>query len=104
MLCLSTLREGFGQLIFEALGLGVLTITTEATDARDTIVDGEAGLIVPVQDRLALAAATGRATGDPDRVRAWGAAAWARAATHNSTGRAWRQCADHFDALIGSRS
>ncbi|MFJ4166472.1 glycosyltransferase [Microbacterium sp. NPDC089698] len=98
ILCLPTLREGFGQVIVEAAGLGVPTITTQATGARDVVVDGQTGLVVPVRDGVALAAAIERAAGDRDRVREWGAAARARAEEFYSTERVWRQYADHFDA------
>ncbi|MCE4027331.1 glycosyltransferase family 4 protein [Microbacterium sp. Au-Mic1] len=102
ILCLPTLREGFGQVIVEAAGLEVPTITTEATGARDVVLDGETGLIVPVQDGVALAAAIERAAGQREQVRAWGQAARARAEEYYSTDRVWRQYADHFEVLLGS--
>ncbi|KJL34472.1 N,N'-diacetylbacillosaminyl-diphospho-undecaprenol alpha-1,3-N-acetylgalactosaminyltransferase [Microbacterium azadirachtae] len=100
MLCLPTLREGFGQVIVEAAGLGVPTITTQATGARDVVVDGETGLIVPVKDGIALAAAIERAVADRDDVRRWGSAARARAEEYYSTDRVWRQYADHFEGRL----
>lgn len=100
ILCLPTLREGFGQVIVEAAGLEVPTITTEATGARDVVLDGETGLIVPVRDGVALAAAIERAAGQREQVRAWGQAARARAEEYYSTDRVWRQYADHLDVLL----
>lgn len=102
VLSLPTWREGFGQVIVEAAGLGIPTITTDATGARDVVVEGETGLIVPARDRVALADAIERAAGSRDRVRAWGAAARARAEEFYSTDRVWRQYADHFDQRIAA--
>jgi len=55
--CLPTLREGFPNVVLEAAALGVPTITTDATGARDSVVDNETGLIFPVHDAAALAEA-----------------------------------------------
>ena len=59
-LCLPTLREGFGQVIMEAGALGVPAVTTNAIGARDSVIDGVTGLLVPVSDPEALADALHR--------------------------------------------
>lgn len=45
--CLPTYREGFPNVVLEASACGVATVTTDATGARDSVVDGVTGLIVP---------------------------------------------------------
>jgi len=73
--CLPTLREGFPNVVLEAAALGVPTITTDATGARDSVVDDETGIIFPVDDAEALAAAIVRAATEPcllDRLSAAG--------------------------------
>ncbi|GAA4485856.1 glycosyltransferase family 4 protein [Microbacterium panaciterrae] len=104
VLCLPTLREGFGQVIVEAAGLEVPTITTQATGVRDVVLQGETGLKVPVRDPRALADAIERAVRNPDQVHAWGVAARARAVELYSTERVWRQYAEHFEELVAPES
>jgi glycosyltransferase involved in cell wall biosynthesis len=73
--CLPTLREGFPNVVLEAAALGVPTITTDATGARDSVVNDETGIIFPVDDAEALAAAIVRAATEPgllDRLSAAG--------------------------------
>lgn len=57
MLVLPTHREGFPNVVLEAGACGLPTVTTTATGARDSVVDGVTGLLVPVRDAAALSAA-----------------------------------------------
>ena len=54
---LPTYREGLGNVLLEAAALGLPTVATNATGARDAIVAGTTGLQVPVGDAKALAEA-----------------------------------------------
>jgi glycosyltransferase involved in cell wall biosynthesis len=63
--CLPTLREGFPNVVLEAAALGIPTITTDATGARDSVVDEVTGLIFPVHDSQALAALIIRCATEP---------------------------------------
>lgn len=45
VLCLPTLREGFPNVVLEAAASRVPTVTTDATGAVDSVVDGTTGLI-----------------------------------------------------------
>ena len=58
--------EGISNSMLEAMALGVPTICTDcpAGGARETIRNGENGLLVPVGDRQALAAAIGQVLSD----------------------------------------
>jgi glycosyltransferase involved in cell wall biosynthesis len=61
---LPTHREGFGQVSAEAQATGVPVVTTTATGAVDSVIDGVTGIIVPVGDSDALAGAIGKLLGD----------------------------------------
>lgn len=56
-LLLPTHREGFPNVVLEAAATQVPAITTTATGAIDSVVDGETGLIAPLGDPEALAEA-----------------------------------------------
>jgi glycosyltransferase involved in cell wall biosynthesis len=62
---LPTHREGLGNVLLEAAALGLPTITTDATGARDAILAGTTGVQVPVGDADALAQAVLKLAGDP---------------------------------------
>ena len=60
--------EGISNSMLEAIALGVPTVCTDcpAGSAREVIRDGENGLLVPVNDRKALAEAMRRLLAEPD--------------------------------------
>jgi glycosyltransferase involved in cell wall biosynthesis len=53
----STRPEGFGRVIVEAAAMGCPVIATEHGGARETVLDGETGWLVPPKDAVALATA-----------------------------------------------
>lgn len=55
VLCLPSFREGFPNVVLEAASSGVPTVTTDATGAFDSVINGETGFVVPVGDATALA-------------------------------------------------
>jgi glycosyltransferase involved in cell wall biosynthesis len=66
VLVLPTYREGFPQVSLEAQASGVPVVTTTATGAIDSVVDGVTGVLVPVGDSVALAAAIHKLLVDPE--------------------------------------
>lgn len=52
---LSSIMEGMPNALMEAVALGIPSISTDVSGARDIITDGESGYIVPVGDKDALA-------------------------------------------------
>lgn len=50
-------HEGLPRTVLEAMAMGRAIVTTDAPGCRETVVPGENGLIVPVGDAAALAAA-----------------------------------------------
>jgi glycosyltransferase involved in cell wall biosynthesis len=69
---LPTYREGLPQTALEAAASQVPVVTTDATGARDAVVDNVTGLRVPRRDRDALAAALARVLDNPDLADQFG--------------------------------
>lgn len=65
VLCLPTLREGFPNVVLEAGAMAIPAVTTKATGAIDSVVDGETGIIVPKSNPTALADALEALVRDP---------------------------------------
>lgn len=76
--------EGFGRVVVEAQAMGRPVVATDHGGARETIVPGETGWLVPAGDPPALAAAIGAAL------------ALAPAARHDLGARARAHVARHF--------
>jgi glycosyltransferase involved in cell wall biosynthesis len=72
-------REGMPRSIIEAMMTGLPVVATAIRGAREIVRDGETGLLVPVKDEPALAAALGRLVADPALRAAMGVASLARA-------------------------
>lgn len=76
---LPTHQEALGTAFIEAAVMGLPAVATRVDGVPEAVVDGETGLLVPVNDSAAIAAALMELLGDPARRRALGAAANARA-------------------------
>nr|WP_238145183.1 glycosyltransferase family 4 protein [Antricoccus suffuscus] len=64
-LCLPTRREGFPNVVLEAGAAALPVVTTRATGARDSVIDGQTGFLVDVGDSLAMAARLNQIAADP---------------------------------------
>ena len=72
LLLLPTHREGLPNVVLEAAASGVPAVTTDATGAIDSVIDGQTGTIVPVHDGYALAAAVMGLLADPQILQKMG--------------------------------
>lgn len=85
LLCLSSLVEGFPNVLGEAMASGVPCVSTDVGDAREIV--GDTGWIAPPRDPSALANCLDQALiYPPDALRKRGHAARARIVRHYSIG------------------
>jgi len=84
-------REPFGRAVVEAMASGLPVVATDSGGKRETVVDGETGLLVPQGDVEAVARATDRLRRDPARRAEMGRAARRRAFAEFSLERAARE-------------
>ena len=70
---LPSYHEGTPRTVLEALAMGRAVITTDAPGCRETVVDGDNGLLVPVKSVDALAQAMQRFVDDPGLAPRMGA-------------------------------
>ncbi len=73
--CLASSREGWPNVVHEALGCGVPVVVTNVGGARDMVPSDDYGLVVPVGDPAVLRAALAKALHagwDHARIAAWG--------------------------------
>jgi glycosyltransferase involved in cell wall biosynthesis len=72
-------REGMPRSIIEAMMTGLPVVATNIRGSREEVVPEETGVLVPVNDAKALAAAFNRLAGDAALRARWGTAGRARA-------------------------
>jgi glycosyltransferase involved in cell wall biosynthesis len=77
----STRREGLSRAIIEAMAYGVPPIVTDSGGSPEIVVDGESGIVVPVNDSKAIADAVERLYRDAEFRERLGKAARRRIAT-----------------------
>jgi glycosyltransferase involved in cell wall biosynthesis len=76
---LASHREGFPRAAMEAAAMGCPVVATDVRGCRQVVDDGITGLLVPVRDAAALAAAVGQLAADEPRRRRMGEAGRAKA-------------------------
>lgn len=68
-------REGLPMSLLEAAASGKPMIATDAPGCREIVIDGQTGLLVPIEDAKALAEAIARLAGSPQLRERFGRAA-----------------------------
>ena len=98
-LVLPSYREGLPRAVIEAGAMGLPVVVSDIRGCREVVVEGETGLLFPLKDVEALAAAVGRLLGDGDLRRLMGAAGRERVMEHYTEARTtervaacYRQC------------
>jgi glycosyltransferase involved in cell wall biosynthesis len=83
VLCLASTREGWPNVVHEALACGTPVVATDVGAIPDMIRDPNCGFVVPVNDKAALAAALERALRQE----------WDHKTISGKLSRSWRQVA-----------
>ncbi len=68
-------REGLPMSLLEAAACGKPMIATDAPGCREIVIDGQTGLLVPIEDATALAEAIARLANSPELRQRFGRAA-----------------------------
>jgi len=92
---LTSPNEGWGIANIEAAACGTPTVASDAPGLRESVVDGETGLLVPHGDVEALANALQRLVGDAEERREMGVRA-----VDFASGYSWDSSADRWEALL----
>jgi len=101
VLVLPTYREGFPGAPLEAAAAGKPVVTTNATGAIDSVIDGVTGFIVPVGDAQALADAIARLLADPALAKQMGEAGRKRVIAEFQPERIWRGVEKLYREMLG---
>lgn len=96
-------REGFPRAAMEAAASGLPVIASDVRGCRQVVDHDVTGLLVPVRDGAALAAAVTELGDDPDRRAAMGVAAVRRAATHFDERRVVDVVLDTYRRVAGRK-
>lgn len=100
---LPTHREGFPNTVLEAQVAERPVITTSATGAVDSIVDGETGMLVPVGDVGSLTLAIGTILANPAAAKRMGQAGRARVEREFRQELVWSELAELYRRLLQDR-
>jgi glycosyltransferase involved in cell wall biosynthesis len=98
---LASHREGMPRSIIEAMMTGLPVVSTDIRGAREEVVEGETGTLVPLKDPGALAAALNRLVRDAGLRSKQGEAGRKRALTHFDESQVVRRQLELLD-LVGS--
>lgn len=88
-------KEGWGITVMEAAACGTPSIASDAPGLRDSVRDGETGLLVPHGEAEALARTMLALAGDPARVAALGVAG-----RQHAVRLSWDAAADRVEAHL----
>ena len=92
-----TLREGFPNVVLEAASAGIPTITTRATGAIDSVVEGRTGYLIDIDDSEALLSRMNHLAEDAERLLELGQNAKRRAEIDFRPEIIWEGLLDIFD-------
>lgn len=91
-------KEGWGIAVIEAGACGTTSVATDVPGLRDSVRDGETGVLVPHGDSAALATALTTILLDRPRVEGLGAAA-----LEYARGFTWEAATDRIEEIVRSR-
>jgi len=97
---LPTYREGFPTAVLEAQASGIPVVTTTATGAIESVVNGTTGLVVPVADVEALTSAIGVLLADAPLRSRMGHAGRDWVVKHFRSEVIWEALAEEYSQLL----
>jgi glycosyltransferase involved in cell wall biosynthesis len=97
---LPTWREGFPNVAIEAAATGIPVVTTDATGARDSVVPGVTGLLIPPGDPEAICRSVNSLLDAPDRREQMGRAARAWVLKNYTDTQVLGSMVDYYRGLI----
>ncbi|MDR3619603.1 MAG: glycosyltransferase [Paludisphaera borealis] len=95
--------EGLPNVILEAMNLGKPVVATAAPGTTEVVVDGETGVLVPINDAPKMARAVRDLIRNPDQARAMGEAGRARVRAEFRADAMVAQFADLYERLAAAR-
>jgi glycosyltransferase involved in cell wall biosynthesis len=98
VLALTSVQDGFGMVMAQAMASGCPVIASNATGAEQLFTDGESGFIVPARDVDALTQRLQQLADDPALRQRMSAAALDRVKTLGG----WDRYGDQWDSLLHS--
>jgi glycosyltransferase involved in cell wall biosynthesis len=101
---LASHREGYPRAAMEASAMGCPVVATDIRGCRQVVDDGRTGILVPVRNTVGMAAAITELASDPERRRAMGAAARAKAIKDFDDTRVIQRTLDVYERLLSQRS
>lgn len=102
VMVLPSLREGFPNVVLEAAASGIPVIATDVTGARDSVVPGESGLLIPAESPEAIAETVLKLFRDPEWRAQMGLAARAWVAKHFADEDVLRLVTRYYADLLNS--
>ena len=103
LLILPTKREGFPNVTLEAGAAGIPTVTTSATGAIDSVIDGVTGIVVDSESDLAFAEAVLRLLRSPGLTAELGRAARKRVNEEFEEHQVCARVVDYYEGLVSSK-
>jgi len=88
-------REGFGVVNLEAAAMELPVVSTDVMGPRESVLDGETGLLVPLRDADALRGAMLKLAGDPELRRRFGEAGRRRVEQEFEQRQHWGRILEH---------
>ncbi len=100
---LSSLSEGISNAVLEAMACGLPVVTTDCGGMTEAVTDGMEGLVVPVRNPEAMAAALARLASEPKLAHYLGQAARQRILKEFTIDRQIKKFIDLYQEAINSR-